>query len=199
MTPLFRQQKFYDPPSHHQYTLLPKQTKIVLKSVFLNKINTLFVVILWFPTFWSSKMLWPPYFSFQKSMTPQYIWDLPFQRKWQFPKNQLVVCDWPDIKSPSLDTQVQYCITGDFSCNIYFHTSCALFQASTKIIHLLCICLCKQSPNLQISKKKKKKKIRTDQNLQYTKIYLRDINQFKGLGRDRIYDQIPLKIWYTVI
>ena len=31
-TPLFRQQKFYDP--HHRYTLPPKQAKIVLKSVF---------------------------------------------------------------------------------------------------------------------------------------------------------------------
>ena len=65
-TPLFRQQKFYDP--HHRYTLPPKQAKIVLKSVFLNKINTLSVVILWLPTFWSSKSLWPPYFSFQKFM-----------------------------------------------------------------------------------------------------------------------------------
>ena len=41
-----------------------------MKSVFLNKINTLSVVILWLPTFWSSKILWPPYFSFQKFMTP---------------------------------------------------------------------------------------------------------------------------------
>ena len=44
--PLFRQQKFYDPhctgttPIH----LTPKQSKTVLKSVFLNKINTLSVV-----------------------------------------------------------------------------------------------------------------------------------------------------------
>ena len=42
--PLFRQQQFYDP--HHRYTLPLKQAKIVLKSVFLNKINTLSVVIL---------------------------------------------------------------------------------------------------------------------------------------------------------
>ena len=44
-------------PPHHRYTLPPKQAKIVLKSVFLNKINTLSVVILWLPTFWSSKIL----------------------------------------------------------------------------------------------------------------------------------------------
>ena len=56
-TPLFRQQKFYDPP-YHRYTLPPKQAKIVLKSVFL--INTLSVVILWLPTLWSSTILWPP-------------------------------------------------------------------------------------------------------------------------------------------
>ena len=72
--PPFRQQKFYDP--HHRYTLPPKQAKIVLNSVFFNKINTQMqtnVVILWLPTFWSSKILWlppPPHFSFQKFMTP---------------------------------------------------------------------------------------------------------------------------------
>ena len=44
-TPLFRQQIIYEPP-HQRYTLPPKQAKIVLKSVFLNKINTLSVVIL---------------------------------------------------------------------------------------------------------------------------------------------------------
>ena len=79
--PLFRQQKFYDtPPPRHQYTLPLKQAKIVLKSVFLNKINTLSVGILRLPTFWLSKILWPPYFSF--IFFPQYIWDPPFQRKW---------------------------------------------------------------------------------------------------------------------
>ena len=31
-----------------------------MKSVFLNKINTLSVVILWLLAFWSSKILWPP-------------------------------------------------------------------------------------------------------------------------------------------
>ena len=40
-TPLFRQQKFYDPPSPIHLT--PKQAKIVLKSIFLNKINTLYL------------------------------------------------------------------------------------------------------------------------------------------------------------
>ena len=53
--------------------LTPKQAKIVLKLVFLNKINILSVVILWLPTFWSSKILWPPYFSFQKFTPPAYL------------------------------------------------------------------------------------------------------------------------------
>ena len=73
--PYFGNKHFMTP--HHRYTLPPKQAKIVLKSVFLNKINTLSVVILWLPTFWSSKILWTPYFSFQKIMIPQYIWDPP--------------------------------------------------------------------------------------------------------------------------
>ena len=55
--PLFLQQNFYGPPTN---TPPPNQAKIVLKSIFLNKINTLSVVILWLPTFWSSKILWPP-------------------------------------------------------------------------------------------------------------------------------------------
>ena len=69
-TPLFWQQKFYDPP-HHRYTLPPKQAKIVLKSVFLSKINTLwsFCDSLHFMT--------PLFFSFKKFMNPQYIWDPP--------------------------------------------------------------------------------------------------------------------------
>ena len=57
------------------------QAKLVLNSVFLNKINTLSVVIFWLPTFWSSKMLWPPYFSFQKFTTPWYIWDPTLPKK----------------------------------------------------------------------------------------------------------------------
>ena len=63
-------------PPHHWYTLPPKQAKIVLKSV-LNKINTLSVVILWLPTFWSSKILWHPLFFFPKIYDPQNIWDPP--------------------------------------------------------------------------------------------------------------------------
>ena len=51
---------------------------------FFYKINTLSVVILWLPTFWSSKILWPPYFSFQKFMTPS-IFGTPFRRKCQPP------------------------------------------------------------------------------------------------------------------
>ena len=42
--PHFSNKNFMTP--HHRYTLPPKQAKIVLKSVFLNKINTLSVVIL---------------------------------------------------------------------------------------------------------------------------------------------------------
>ena len=44
-TPLFRQQKFYDPLIATPYPL--KQGKIALKSVILNKINTLSVAIMW--------------------------------------------------------------------------------------------------------------------------------------------------------
>ena len=69
---------------HHRSTLPPKQAKIVLKSVFLNKINTLSVVILWLPSLWSSKILWPPIFFFPKFMTPQYIWD-PLPKKMPAP------------------------------------------------------------------------------------------------------------------
>ena len=82
-TPYFDNKNFMTP--HHWYTLPRKQAKIVSKSVFMNKVNTLSVVILWLPTFWSSKILWPPYFSFQKFMTPQYILDPPFWRKWYPP------------------------------------------------------------------------------------------------------------------
>ena len=42
--PYFGNKNFKTP--HHRYTLPHKQAKIVLKSVFLNKINTLSVVIL---------------------------------------------------------------------------------------------------------------------------------------------------------
>ena len=57
---------------HHWYTLPPEQAKIVLKSVFLNKINTLSVVILWLPTFWSSKFYHPLFF-FPKNYDPPVL------------------------------------------------------------------------------------------------------------------------------
>ena len=42
------------------------------------------MVILWLPTFWSSKILWPPCFSFQKYMIPQIcLGPSPFRRKCQ--------------------------------------------------------------------------------------------------------------------
>ena len=70
--PYFGNKKFMTP--HHWYTLPLKQAKVVLKSVFLNKINTLSVVILWLPTFWSWKIVWPLiYFSFQKFVAPSII------------------------------------------------------------------------------------------------------------------------------
>ena len=72
-TPLFRLQKFYDPPPPiHLTPPPPKQAKIVLNSVPWNKINTLSVVILWLPTFLSSKILWPPYFSFPNFCIPTF-------------------------------------------------------------------------------------------------------------------------------
>ena len=69
-TPLFRQQKFYDPITDTPY---PLNRLNWLKSVFLNKINTLSVVILWLPTFWSlkkKKKLCPPIFLSKNLMTP---------------------------------------------------------------------------------------------------------------------------------
>ena len=47
---------------HYRYTLPPKQAKIVLKSVFLNKINTLSVVILWLLHFGHQKFYDPLFF-----------------------------------------------------------------------------------------------------------------------------------------
>ena len=70
VTPLFWHQKFYDP--HLRYTLPLKQAKIVLKSVFLNKINTLSVT----PYILVIKNFDPPIF-FPKIYDPQYIWDPP--------------------------------------------------------------------------------------------------------------------------
>ena len=74
--PILATKNYDPPPPHHRYTLTPKQAKIVLKSVFLNKIDTLTVVILWLPTFGSSKTYDPPIF-FPKIYDPQYIWDPP--------------------------------------------------------------------------------------------------------------------------
>ena len=75
-TPPISATKILSPP-HHRYILPLEQAKIVLKSVLLNKINTLSVVILWLPTFWSSKIVWPPYVSSQKCMTPPVYLDPP--------------------------------------------------------------------------------------------------------------------------
>ena len=47
---------------HHRYTLPPKQVKIVLKSVFLNKINSLFMIILWLLHFGHQKFYYPIFF-----------------------------------------------------------------------------------------------------------------------------------------
>ena len=67
---LFRQQKIlWSPP--YRNTLPPKQAKSVLKSVFLNKINTLGLFC------GHAVTLWPPHFSFQKFKTPQVYLGLP--------------------------------------------------------------------------------------------------------------------------
>ena len=60
---------------HHWYTLPPKQVKIVLKSVVLNKINTLSVVILWLPTFWMviKNFMTPPIF-LSKNLRPPLVY-----------------------------------------------------------------------------------------------------------------------------
>ena len=52
---LFRRQKFYD--SSPRIHLTPKDAKIALKSVLLNKINILSLVILWLPKFKSEEIV----------------------------------------------------------------------------------------------------------------------------------------------
>ena len=56
-----------------------KKAEIILKSIFLNKINTLSVDILWLSTFWSSKILWPPPIFFQIFFSVKFS----CQIKWQ--------------------------------------------------------------------------------------------------------------------
>ena len=67
-TPLFRQQKSYDHPiTNTPYPLI----RLKLYRISLSKQNKHTICgHLWLPTFWSSKVLWPNYFSFQKFMTP---------------------------------------------------------------------------------------------------------------------------------
>ena len=77
-TPYFGNKKLM--PPHHRYYLPPKQAKIVLKSVFLNKINKLSVVILWLPTFWLSQTLWPPIF-LSKIYDPLVYLGFPIPKK----------------------------------------------------------------------------------------------------------------------
>ena len=82
-TLLFRQQKiFFDPPPITDTPYPLNRLNLVLKSVFLNKINTLHVsvVILWLPTFYD-----PPVF-FPKSYEPPVYLGPPFWRKCQ-PRN----------------------------------------------------------------------------------------------------------------
>ena len=66
---------------HHRYTLPPKQAKIVLKSVFQNKINTLcdhlvtpYILVI-------KKILWTPFFSFPKFMNPLVYLGTPLLKK----------------------------------------------------------------------------------------------------------------------
>ena len=61
-------------PHHHRYTLPPTQAKTVLKSVFLNKINTLSVVILDILHSGHQKF-YDPLFFFPKFHDPPCIWD----------------------------------------------------------------------------------------------------------------------------
>ena len=90
---LLRQQKFYDHPPRPIHTPYPpKQAKIVLKSVFLNKINALSVVILWLPTFWSSKNFMTHLFFFPKIFDPPvYLGPTPFWRKCQPPHHVITL------------------------------------------------------------------------------------------------------------
>ena len=59
------------------------------------------VVILWLPTFWSSKILWPPYCSFQKIWPTVYLPPPLFRRKWK-PPNLLLVVDNRGVCSRSI-------------------------------------------------------------------------------------------------
>ena len=57
-TPLIRQQKFYDTPiTDTPYPL--NRLKLYWNQSFLNKINTLSVVILWLPTFYDPLFFFP--------------------------------------------------------------------------------------------------------------------------------------------
>ena len=79
--PLFWQQIFYDP--HPQYTSPLKQTKVLLKSSLLKQ-NKHIVLILWLPTFWSSKILQPLTYFFlskQKIMIPLLYFVLSLLKK----------------------------------------------------------------------------------------------------------------------
>ena len=71
--PYFGNKNLMTPP-HHRYTLRPKQAKIVLKSVFSNKINTLSVVILWLPIHFDHQKFYDPPIFLSKLLWPQYKW-----------------------------------------------------------------------------------------------------------------------------
>ena len=76
--PLFRQQICYDPPiTDTPYPL--NRLKLYWNQFFEHNKPTIlwsFCDSLHFARM-SSQILWPPYFSFQKFMGPQYIWDPP--------------------------------------------------------------------------------------------------------------------------
>ena len=75
--PYFGEKNSSTPSPPHPYTPYTLNSLNCIDSVFLNKINTLPVVILWLPAFWSSKIVWPPpYFSFQ-NLWPSSIFGTP--------------------------------------------------------------------------------------------------------------------------
>ena len=89
LRPTYFSNNNFRPPPPRQYTLPHKQAKTVLESVFLNKINTLSVVILWFLHFGHQKFHDPPppIFLSKNLWPPVYLAPSPFRRKWLPPNS----------------------------------------------------------------------------------------------------------------
>ena len=86
--------------------LTPKQ-ETVLRLVFLEKINTLSVVILWLPVI---KNFVTPYFSFHKFWPAQYIWD-------PLPKKMIAPLMWLRLQvHVAVKDHLRSCFKIDWKC-----------------------------------------------------------------------------------